>query len=187
MAVKLKDIADALGVTPQRVSVLLKAGMPTDSIEAALAWRAAREDGRRKMAPIAAPQSLDDGTLADGIVAHRALVSQARGVWQAAMDQGDSNQGKFQTAYNQSYKTLLDLEAEQERRFKESRTFISRAEAEATVKELMGEVVNRLDKLALDVAEKCNPSNPPLAVKALEAWARKTREDLSRGGESSDV
>lgn len=187
MAVKLKDIAEALGVTPQRVSVLLKAGMPTDSVESALAWRAAREDGRKKLAPIAAPQSLDDGTLADGIAAHRALVSQARGVWQAAMDQGDSNQGKFQTAYNQSYKTLLDLESEQERRLKESRTFISRAEAEATVKELMGEVVNRLDKLALDVAEKCNPSNPPQAVKALEAWARKTREDLSRGGESSDV
>lgn len=181
MAIKLKDIADALGVTPQRVSVLLKAGMPTDSIESAVAWRAAREDGRRKPAPIAAPRTLDDGTLASGIEAHRALVSQARAVWQAAMDQGDSNQGKFQTAYNQSYKTLLDLEAEQERRLKESREFIRRTEAEAAMKELMGEVVNRLDKLALDVAEKCNPANPPIAVKALEAWSRKTREDLGNG------
>lgn len=179
--VALKDIASALGITPQRVSALVRQGMPTVSIEAALEWRRNREDGRRRPAPIAAPQSLDDGTLADGIAAHRSLVSQARGVWQAAMDQGDSNQGKFQTAYNQSYKTLLDLEAEQERRLKESRTFIPRAEAEASMKELMAEVVNRLDKLALDVAEKCNPSNPPLAVKALEAWVRKTREDLARG------
>lgn len=179
MAVKLKDIADALGVTPQRVSVLLKAGMPTDSVESAMAWRAAREDGRRKPAPIAAPRTLDDGTLADGINAHKALVSQARGVWQAAMDQGDSNQGKFQTAYNQSFKTLLDLEAEQERRLKESRTFILRTEAEESMRALMGEVVNRLDKLALDVAEQCNPANPPLAVKALEAWVRKTREALA--------
>lgn len=184
MAVKLKDIAEGLGVTPQRVSVLLKLGMPTDSVESALAWRAAREDGRRKPAPIAEPQSLDDGSLASGIEAHRALVSQARAVWQAAMDQGDSNQGKYQTAYNQSYKTLLDLEAEQERRLKESRAFIKRTEAESSMRELMAEVVNRLDKLALDVAEKCNPANPPVAVKALEAWARKTREDLSRGEEA---
>ena len=47
------------------------------------------------------------------------------------------------------------------------------------MKQLMAEVVNRLDKLALDVAEQCNPANPPVAVKALEAWVRRTREALS--------
>jgi hypothetical protein len=44
----------------------------------------------------------------------------------------------------------------------------------------MAEVVNRLDKLALDCAEGCNPETPAKAVKVLEAWVRKTREDLSR-------
>ena len=182
----LKDIAASLGVTPQRVSALVRAGMPTDSVESALAWRAAREDGRRKPAPIAAPRTLDDGTLADGINAHKALVSQARGVWQAAMDQGDSNQGKFQTAYNQSFKTLLDLEAEQERLLKESRTFILRTEAESTVRAFAGEVLARLDKLALEVAEKVNPDNPPLAVKVLDAWCRAVRIDLSRETEDEE-
>ena len=178
MSVPLKEIADALGVKPQYISVLKRRGMPVSTVDAARDWYLAQGDKRSRPAPIAAPQSLDDGTLADGIAAHKALVSQARGVWQAAMDQGDSNQGKFQTAYNQSYKTLLDLEAEQERRLKESRTFILRAEAEASMKQLMAEVVNRLDKLALDVAEQCNPANPPIAVKALEAWVRRTREAL---------
>ena len=178
---QLKDIAAALGVTPQRVTALVRLGMPTDSIEAAVAWRSTREDGRRRPAPKAvAPDALDDGTLAHSIEAHKALVSQARGVWQAAMDQGDSNQGKFQTAYNQSFKTLLDLEAEQERRLKESRTFILRTEAEATVRAFAGEVLARLDKLALEVAEKVNPDNPPLAVKVLDAWCRSVRIDLSR-------
>ena len=47
------------------------------------------------------------------------------------------------------------------------------------VRELMAEVVNRLDKLALDCAEGCNPETPAKAVKVLEAWARKQREELS--------
>jgi len=47
------------------------------------------------------------------------------------------------------------------------------------MRQLMGDVVNRLDKLALDVAEGCNPENPAKAVKALETWVRKTKADLS--------
>ena len=95
------------------------------------------------------------------------------------MASGDPNQGKYQTAYNQSLKTLIALEEEQERRALNDRVFIKREVAEATMRELMGEVVSRLDKLALEVAAKCNPDNPPLAVKALEAWVRSTRQQLS--------
>lgn len=39
------EIAAALGVTARRVNDLKRAGMPVDSIEAALAWRAEREGG----------------------------------------------------------------------------------------------------------------------------------------------
>ena len=173
------EIAAALSVTPQRVSVMKRDGMPTDSIEAIMAWRASREDARKAKAPKAAPAQLDDGTLADTIAEHRTLVTRARGVWLASMESGDPNQGKYQTAYNQSLKTQVALEEEQERRLILAKDYISSKEAGEAMRQLMSEVVNRLDKLGLDVAEGCNPENPAKAVKVLDAWVRKVKTELS--------
>ena len=172
------DIAEALGLTRQRVSILVKKGMPIDSVEAAVAWRQAQEDARVRRAPTA-PTQLDDGTLADTIAEHRALVSRARGVWQAAMEQGDPHQGKYQSAYNASLKSLIQLEEEQERRLILTKDYISAKEAGEAMREITAAVVNRLDKLALDVAEGCNPENPAKAVKVLEAWVRRVKAELS--------
>ena len=172
------EIGAALGVSAQRVGVLARQGMPTDSVESARAWREARVAVSQAPLP-ARLDSLDDGTLAVTIQRHRRLVATAQGVWEAAMAGGDPNQGKYQTAYNQSLKTLINLEEEQERRSLAAKHFIMREEAESTMRELMGEVVARLDKLALEVAAKCNPDNPAVAVKALEAWVRSARQQLS--------
>jgi hypothetical protein len=173
------QFAAALDVTVQAIAYMKRNGMPTDSIESAIAWRKARDEGRRAQAPKAAPAQLDDGTLADTIAEHRALVGRARGVWQAAMEGGDPNQGKYQTAYNQSLKTLVALEEEQERRLILTKDYISAKEAGEAMREMTARVVNRLDKLALDVAEGCNPENPAKAVKTLEAWVRRVKADLS--------
>jgi len=155
------ELGLALGVTAQRISVLRKEGMPTDSIDAAKAWREARASVQR-------------------IAEHRTLVGRARGVWQAAMEGGDPNQGKYQTAYNQSLKTLVALEEEQERRLILAKDYISSKEAGEAMRELAATMVNRLDKLALDVAEGCNPENPAKAVKVLEAWVRRVKAELSQ-------
>jgi hypothetical protein len=179
MALTNAELGLALGVTGQRVSVLKREGMPTDSIESALAWREARANVQRAQAPRAEPANLDDGSLADTISEHRALVGRARGVWQAAMEQGDPNQGKYQSAYNASLRSLVQLEAEQERRLILAKDYISSKEAGEAMRELASGVVNRLDKLALDVAEGCNPENPAKAVKVLEAWVRRVKAELS--------
>ena len=173
------EIADALGLTRQRVSILVKKGMPIDSVEAAIAWRQAQDDARVRRAPIA-PAQLDDGTLADTIAEHRTLVTRARGVWLGAMESGDTNQAKYQSAYNASLKSLINLEEEQERRLILTKEYISAKEATEAMRELAAMVVNRLDKLALDVAEACNPENPAKAVKALEAWVRRVKAELSQ-------
>ena len=177
--VALKDIAKALGVTPQRVTALVRQGMPTVSIEEAVAWREERKTGTSAPLP-SRLDSLDDGTLASTIGRHRQLVATAQGVWESAMAGGDPNQGRYQTAYNQSLKTLIALEEEQERRAVNAKDFIKREVAEATVREFAAEVLTRLDKVALEVAEKANPDNPAVAAKALEAWVRSVRLDLSR-------
>ena len=181
------EIAQALGVTPQRISVLKREGMPTHSIEAAKEWREARANIQRAQAPKAAPAQLDDGTLADTIAEHRSLVSRARSVWQAAMDAGDPNGPKYQTSYNQSLKTLINLEEEQERRLILAKDYIAAKDSSDAMRHLMGEVLNRLDKLGLDCAEGCNPENPARAVKVLDAWVRKTKAELSSHDEQAQA
>ena len=177
------ELGLALGVSAQRVYALRKEGMPTDTLDAALAWREARAQVARAAAPRPEPTQLDDGTLVDTIKEHRALVGRARGVWLAAMTGGDPNQGKYQTAYNQSLKTFLALEEEQERRLILAKDYISSKEATEAMRQMCADIVNRLDKLALDVAEACNPENPAKAVKALEAWVRRVRTDLTADDE----
>ena len=177
---KLKDLASALGVTAQRVSILIKDGMPDSSIEAARAWREEKQAARRQGAPKPKVVELDDGSLADTIDEHRGLVGRARGVWEAAMEMGDPNQGKYQTSYNQSLKTLINLEEEQERRALLARDYIKASDAQEAMLRIVGEVVARLDKMPAEIGEACNPNDPPKAIEALQAWVRKTREDLSK-------
>ena len=177
---KLKDLASALGVTAQRVSILIKDGMPDSSIEAARAWREEKQAARRQGAPKPKVVELDDGSLADTIDEHRGLVGRARGVWEAAMEMGDPNQGKYQTAYNQSLKSLLFPEEEQERRAMLARDYIKASDAQEAMLRIVGEVVARLDKMPAEIGEACNPNDPPKAIEALQAWVRKTREDLSK-------
>ena len=180
MTLKLKELASGLGLTTQRVSILLKEGMPGDSVDAAKAWREERAAAKKRGAPKPKVAELDDGSLADTIEEHRGLVGRARGVWEAAMEMGDPNQGKYQTAYNQSLKTLINLEEEQERRALLARDYIKASEAQEAMLRIVGEVIARLDKMPAEIGESCNPNDPPKAMEVLAAWVRKTREDLSQ-------
>jgi hypothetical protein len=180
MTLKLKELASGLGLTTQRVSILLKEGMPGESVDAAKVWREERTAAKKRGAPKPKVAELDDGSLADTIEEHRGLVGRARGVWEAAMEMGDPNQGKYQTAYNQSLKTLIALEEEQERRALLARDYIKASEAQEAMMRIVGEVIARLDKMPAEVGESCNPNDPPKAMEVLAAWVRKTREDLSQ-------
>ena len=172
------QIAQALGISVARVTALKKEGMPTDSIQAALDWRQAREDERRRLAPEVI-ETLDDGSIADRIRQHRVKVNLAGDVWETSIRERDPNQGKYQTAYNQSLKTLIALEEEQERRAVLAKDFIKSTEAREAMLQIVSEILTRLDKLALDCAEGCNPENPAKAVKVLDNWVRKTRSEIS--------
>ena len=66
-----------------------------------------------------------------------------------------------------------------------AKEFIKREVAEASVRALAAEVIGRLEKLGLECAEKCNPDNPALAVKVLDAWVRQVRTELSAHGEEA--
>jgi len=100
------------------------------------------------------------------------------------METGDPNQGKYQTAYNQSLKTLINLEEEQERRALLARDYIKADDAKQAMVELMGEVLAKFDKLDVEAGDKANPNDPPTAHAALREWARSARADLSKALEA---
>ena len=173
------EIAEALGLTRQRVSILVKKGMPIDSVEAATAWRQAQADNRTRRMTGVTIAALNEHSLDDILAQQHILVASARTAYRNAIESGDQAQSKLQTAFNQALKTLLSLEEEQKKRALVNAEYISKAEAASAVKTLIGEILAKLDDLPTDVAERCNKANPAQAIKPLQDWVRKTREDIA--------
>lgn len=178
-----KQLAAALKLSKGYVAKLCQEGMPNSSVAAAEAWRAERAAGRTKPAPIPAArpaniESLTDNSLGGALEQHRRLVQRARDVYLAAIEEGNNNQARLQSAYNSSLKTLIALEEEEKRRAIEARQYIKLSEAEKVIADWTAKVVSRLDKLPLDCAEACNGDRPETAIKVLEAWTLKIRADL---------
>ena len=175
-------LAAALGISVQRVGVLRREGMPTNTVEAAVAWREARAAARAASAPVPTEAtSLDDGTIQQRIHRQNILVSRARDVWQAAMETGDRDQSKYHSQYNQATSKLIDLEAEAERRAIMAREYIKASEAKEAMLQLTGEWLEMMERMPSEVGEACNPNDPPKAIAVLQAYVRKVREKLSRG------
>jgi len=193
MAIEQKALAERWELSKGRISQLVAEGMPLDSIEAAEKWRAERiglngnpaegyspssEPGQD--AAQQAPQKQGMLETFESIVERqRLLVQLSRNQYIKAVREGSPAQSKLYASYDKTVNTLTKLKTELDRIAVMGREFIPATEASEAMREMTGNFVNRLDKLALDVAEGCNPENPAKAVKALEAWVRKTKADLS--------
>lgn len=183
---KNSDIAKALGVTPQRVIALRKRGMPDGpdvTIEQILEWRRQRIEGNAQgqQGPTiaAAVEGAVAGTLEERIARHQLRVDEAERVWQSAMLTGDGNSSKYQTAYNQSLKTLVALQNEAFDRQVRAREYVKRSEAEELALSLCQVFINATDAAPDALADLCNPDNPAKARKVIEGWAIQTRRALS--------
>lgn len=183
---KNSDIAKALGVTPQRVIALRKRGMPDGpdvTLEQIVEWRRQRLESNQAQvsAPTIAPaqDGAAAGTLEERIARHQLRVDEAERVWQAAMLSGDGNSSKYQTAYNQSLKTLVALQNEAFERQVRAREYVRRSEAEELALGLCQLFINATDSAPDSLADLCNPDNPAKARKAIELWAIVTRRNLS--------
>jgi len=194
MAIEQKVLAERWELSKGRISQLVAEGMPLDSVEAAEKWRAERiglngnpaegyspsnEPGQE--AAQQAPQKQGVLETFESIVERqRLLVQLSRNQYIKAVREGSPAQSKLYASYDKTVNTLTTLKAELDRIAVMGREFIPAIEAGEAMREITGNFVNRLDKLALETAEACNPENPAKAVKALEAWARQVRSELSK-------
>jgi hypothetical protein len=174
----LEQLAAALNISQSHASKMSRQGMPRE-LEPARAWLAERAAGRgRRMAGVTIA-ALNEHSLDDILAQQHILVASARTAYRNAIESGDQAQSKLQTAFNQALKTLLSLEEEQKKRALANAEYISKAEALTAIKTLIGEILSKLDDLPTDVAERCNKANPAQAIKPLQDWVRKTREEIS--------
>jgi hypothetical protein len=174
----IEQLAAALNISQSHASKMSRQGMPRE-LEPARAWLAERAAGRgRRMAGVTIA-ALNEHSLDDILAQQHILVASARTAYRNAIESGDQAQSKLQTAFNQALKTLLSLEEEQKKRALANAEYISKAEALTAIKTLIGEVLSKLDDLPTDVAERCNKANPAQAIKPLQDWVRKTREEIS--------
>lgn len=194
MAVEQKALAERWELSKGRISQLVSEGMPLDSIEAAVKWRAERigingnpaegytpsnEPGLEAAQQSPPKQGMLE-TFESIVERQRLLVQLSRNQYIKAVREGSSAQSKLYASYDKTVNTLTKLKAELDRIAVMGREFIPAIEASEAMREMTGNFVNRLDKLALETAEACNPENPAKAVKALEAWARQVRSELSK-------
>jgi hypothetical protein len=198
MAIEQKALAERWELSKGRISQLVAEGMPLDSVEAAEKWRAERiglngnpaegyspsnEPGQE--AAQQAPQKQGVLETFESIVERqRLLVQLSRNQYIKAVREGSPAQSKLYASYDKTVNTLTKLKTELDRIAVMGREFIPATEASEAMREMTAGIVNRLDKLALDVAEGCNPENPAKAVKVLEAWVRRVKADLSTHDEA---
>ena len=187
----ITELAKQLNLSKGYISKCVKAGCPQE-VEAARTWLSVNKVSRtRKLptakAPSALPKVDDDapvaaltaGSLTQKIARLRQLVDRAADNYEAALNAGDASQGKLQSAYNALFNRLIALEDEEKRRAIESEIYIRKTRALEIINTWTARVVERLDKLPLDCAEKCNPDRPQTAIKALEQWKIQVRKELA--------
>ena len=194
MAIEQKALAERWELSKGRISQLVADGMPLDSVEAAEKWRAERiglngnpaegytpsnEPGQDAAQQSPQKQGVLE-TFESIVERQRLLVQLSRNQYIKAVREGSPAQSKLYASYDKTVNTLTKLKAELDRIAVMGREFIPATEAGEAMREMTGSFVNRLDKLALETAEACNPENPAKAVKALEAWARQVRSELSK-------
>ncbi len=192
--IQQSEIATALGLTRGRVSQLVKMGMPTESVEAARAWRAERQSSNERAGHIAQPvrpldlSGLDDilqavsqpqggGDEMDVRIQQQVeLCRMTREVFVNALENGDPAQGKLYGNYDRAIGTLLALEKVRKQRQVEDGRLVDADEAAARFSKVLGQLRSLLDRAELTFAPKANPDNPPKALKAY----REFKEDIFR-------
>lgn len=196
MAVSQKTLAERWELSPGRISQLVSEGMPLDSVEEAEKWRAQRHlttgiapgdykldatpvEGNPEEVEEKAPQTVLE-TFDSIVERQRILVQISRNQYIKAVKSGSPQQSRLYASYDKTVNTLTKLKAEADRLALMNREYIRSSDATEAMRKLASDFVNRLDKLALDVAEACNPENPAKAVKALEAWSLRIRTELSK-------
>ena len=204
------DIARDWGTSPEYVIKCVKKGCPTDSFENARDWRKAHASSRPPTSPVQiarqlaeekdadspaprksqkkyfqnkrngfrvpAENSLDD-TLRKAITASDEAF---RLLAEAMLEDKDNKISVRLTVFNKAQEGLFKAETAYREEMERRRVLIPLAEAQDVTRRGYDIILSRLRCLPQNVAPRCNPTNPHLAIAILEAECTEIIADARR-------
>jgi hypothetical protein len=184
MAIEQKVLAERWELSKGRISQLVAEGMPLDSIEAAEKWRAEKTGDPFPASPEIKQleqrsQAPNLETFESIIERQRILVQLARNQYIKSVRDGSNQQSKLYASYDKTVSTLTKLNEEADRIAVFRREQIRATEAREAALRVAGLIVERLDALASECGENCNPKDPIKAITVLTAWALEAREKIA--------
>jgi len=174
MPITNREFAAAFNITPTRVAALIRAGMPTESMEEATAWREARKlRGRRGGVENVPDLEIDetqiraDRDFSETIQRHRELKEPERLRYIAARDSNHPSFAKIYKTYESIFNKLMEAEREEFARKIQSRDLIKYEIAYDKFAKIISEIRSDLLSLPNDAAPELNPDEPQIALKIL--------------------
>jgi len=193
------EFAEAWGISAQAVSQLVKDGMPTDSWEAAEAWRASRRGGvtwenKRRLAASLEGRAGADGKLPDdagdaieeAYAKQRDMVRLARSQYLASLKRDAENKtqspatGKLYATYDKALATLFKIDKERMARALASRQLITRVTALERFRKVLALVADEWERQETLIAKRANPAAPATALAALQSFRREVLDKVYR-------
>jgi len=192
------DIARDWGTSPEYVIKCVKKGCPTDSFENARDWRKAHASSRPPTSPVQIARQLAEEKDADSpaprksqkkyfqnkrngfrVPAENSLDDALRKaitasdeafrlLAEAMLEDKDSKISVRLTVFNKAQEGLFKAETAYREELERRRILIPLAEAQDLTRRGYDIILSRLRCLPQNVAPRCNPANPHLAIAILE-------------------
>ena len=192
------DIARDWGTSPEYVIKCVKKGCPTDSFENARDWRKAHASSRPPASPVQIARQLAEEKDADSPAARKsqkkyfqnkpngfrgpaenslddtlrkaitASDEAFRLLAEAMLEDKDSKISVRLTVFNKAQEGLFKAETAYREEMERRRVLIPLAEAQDLFRKGYDIILSRLRCLPQNVAPRCNPVNPHLAIAILE-------------------
>lgn len=174
-------LAKELGISQPAVAQAVKKGMPTDSVEAAKAWRAAnlgQPRGRRKhSAPVAPVGLIPPDELPDEL----AVTDRLRQI--AVRDFEAATTIHERAAASRTVKDTEDAHETRKRDLirseQEAQTLMRREDVQTVLAEEAGKLRSLLDAMPAAVAMAANPADPELARDTVSDYLEQVYSTLS--------
>jgi len=192
------DIARDWGTSPEYVIKCVKKGCPTDSFENARDWRKAHASSRPPTSPVQIARQLAEEKDADSPAARKsqkkyfqnkpngfrvpaenslddtlrkaitASDEAFRLLAEAMLEEKDSKISVRLTVFNKAQEGLFKAETAYREEMERRRVLIPLSEAKDLFRRGYDIILSRLRCLPQNVAPRCNPANPHLAIAILE-------------------
>lgn len=196
-----QEFADRWGVANQRIMQLIADGMPTESWEAAEAWRAGRKGGvthqQNKLLADAVNGALTgnpssaltelDAELADEITKQRQTVKIARGKYHQALRENSKDAPKHYITLHKAVELLSKTRKEVLAHQLATRQLINSQTALERFRKVLGLVVQAWESSEVKLAAKANPGDKALALRVFREWRAETLKKVYAQANSAAV